>query len=364
MHHLVLLLLKGGLGLLQRALQLLLLDLKTSPLFVQLMYGAASLTKLVKQILDLLRQVLVLTLHRIKLLVDLFPRGAETEHLRIVVPALALACLQLRAEVLHLQLPLADHLVEVLRSLVGNDGGSVDPLKLKLEVFKLGVHPVFGLLRLLQSHLQLRLVPLKLVDPAEPFSLVLGTPELDLCLSFAQLLQDLRLLLGLLLNPLPHGVELGGEVLELAHQGGSVPSLRIRQPLGVVQLSRQRDLGLAQLSNVSLSVLDLPGKVLTFHSQLLLARVGLVQSASHLVKLLICLTDLTLGQLALLLHGLPAPDRSLQGSLRLLKLPLQTTLLCLSLGLRLVQLVDGATHLRNHTIDELNKSKAKAEAEK
>ena len=32
--HLVLLLLKGGLGLLQRALQLLLLDLKTSPLVI------------------------------------------------------------------------------------------------------------------------------------------------------------------------------------------------------------------------------------------------------------------------------------------------------------------------------------------
>merc|ERR1719220_3117524 len=69
----VLLHLKSGLGLLQSTLELLLLLLQHAALFVQSVDGAATLTKLVKQILDLISQVLVLTLDNIQLLHRLLP---------------------------------------------------------------------------------------------------------------------------------------------------------------------------------------------------------------------------------------------------------------------------------------------------
>ena len=55
---LVLLLLEGALGLLKGALELLLLLLEATPLLVQIMDGAATLTKLVQKILDLISEVL------------------------------------------------------------------------------------------------------------------------------------------------------------------------------------------------------------------------------------------------------------------------------------------------------------------
>ena len=59
---LVLLLLEGALGLLQSSLQLLLLLLKATPLLVQVVDGAATLTELIQEILDLISKVLVLAL--------------------------------------------------------------------------------------------------------------------------------------------------------------------------------------------------------------------------------------------------------------------------------------------------------------
>ena len=55
---LVLLLLEGALGLLKGALELLLLLLEATPLLVQIMDGAATLTKLIQKILDLISEVL------------------------------------------------------------------------------------------------------------------------------------------------------------------------------------------------------------------------------------------------------------------------------------------------------------------
>ena len=55
---LVLLLLEGALGLLKGALELLLLLLKATPLLVQVMDGAATFTKLIQKILDLISEVL------------------------------------------------------------------------------------------------------------------------------------------------------------------------------------------------------------------------------------------------------------------------------------------------------------------
>ena len=55
---LVLLLLKGSLSLLKSSLELLLLNLQAPALLVKLMDGAAAIAKLIKQVLDLVGEVL------------------------------------------------------------------------------------------------------------------------------------------------------------------------------------------------------------------------------------------------------------------------------------------------------------------
>merc|ERR1711884_626495 len=76
------------LGLIQSTLELLLLLLQHAALFVQSMDGAAALTKLVEQILDLISQVLVLTLDNMQLLHRLLLGGLQAEQLRGVVASL------------------------------------------------------------------------------------------------------------------------------------------------------------------------------------------------------------------------------------------------------------------------------------
>merc|ERR1712155_87401 len=93
--HLVLLSLQSTLGLLQGRLQLLLLHLQTAPLLVQLVDGAASVSQLVQQVLDLISEVLVLAADHIQLLHHLVMGGLQAEHLGAVVAGLGPAGLQL-----------------------------------------------------------------------------------------------------------------------------------------------------------------------------------------------------------------------------------------------------------------------------
>merc|ERR1719414_1387089 len=89
--HLVLLLLKGSLSLLKSSLELLLLNLKAPPLLVKLMDGTATISKLVKQVFDLISKVLVLPLDNIQLFNSFIPSSLQSEELRVVVAALLLA---------------------------------------------------------------------------------------------------------------------------------------------------------------------------------------------------------------------------------------------------------------------------------
>merc|ERR1711868_232720 len=112
--NLVLLSLKSSLSLLQSRLKLLLLNLKTASLFVQLVDGAASVTKLIKKILDLISEVLVLPANNIQLLHDLVMGGLEAEHLGAVVAGLGPAGIKLGHQIVSLALPLANNLVKVV----------------------------------------------------------------------------------------------------------------------------------------------------------------------------------------------------------------------------------------------------------
>merc|ERR1711884_646019 len=142
----VLLHLKSGLGLLQSTLELLLLLLQHAALFVQSMDGATTLTKLVEQILDLISQVLVLTLDNIQLLHRLLLGGLQAEQLRGVVASLILGSSNLSSKVSGLGLPLTKNLVKVLGTLLSDQSSSVHPLVLHGDVIQVGSKSALGLL--------------------------------------------------------------------------------------------------------------------------------------------------------------------------------------------------------------------------
>merc|ERR1712036_125185 len=88
---LILLLFKGSFSLLKSSLKLFLLNLKTATLLVQLMDGTSTITKLVKEILDLISKVLVLPLDNIKLFHNLIMGSLKPVKLTVVVTTFLLA---------------------------------------------------------------------------------------------------------------------------------------------------------------------------------------------------------------------------------------------------------------------------------
>merc|ERR1719474_195601 len=117
---LVLLLLKSSLSFFQSGLELLFLLLKSSALFVKIMNGASTITKLVEQILDLISQVLVFTLDNVQLFKSLILSRLQSEQLRAVVATLILRGLNFSSNISCLGLPFSKNLVKVLTSLLSN----------------------------------------------------------------------------------------------------------------------------------------------------------------------------------------------------------------------------------------------------
>merc|ERR1719229_2006730 len=310
--HLVLLSLQSTLGLLQGGLQLLLLHLQSAPLLVQLVDGAASVSQLVQQVLDLIGEVLVLATDHIQLLVGLIKSGLQAEPLGAVVAGLGPAGVQLGHQVVSLALPLPNNLVEVVGALLGDDGSGVgalvlhgDLLQLGLQAVlallgggNLGVEAVNGLLGLHDAAAQLGLAALQLVNAAKSLRLILGLPQLDLSLGLGQSLQGVILLVSLLVNAHLEVLALGAEHLELGQQRSSVASLGVSKLLGVLQLGGQGDLVLAEVADCVLSLLNLPGQILGLHLQLLPGGVSLIEGASMLIQLGVGLNDESLRHLA------------------------------------------------------------------
>merc|ERR1719410_604403 len=325
--HLVLLGLEGSLGLLEGALQLLLLGLHPPPLFVELVDGAAAIAKLVEQILDLVSQVLVLTADDVQLLVGFVKRRLEAEPLVAVVASLGVRGVQLGHQVVSLRLPLADNLVEVLAALLGDAGSGVGPLVLHGQLLELRVHASSRLLS--RSNLGV-----------QSLDVLLGLPQLDLRLGLAQGLENVVLFLGLLVDLHPQVLRLRAESLELGEQGGAVASLTVGELLGVLQLGSQGDLVLLQSSDRVLSLLNLARQVLGLDEQLLLGGVSVVEGAGQLVLLLVGLNNQALGHLAVLLHVGALAHGLLKSGPGLLEIPLHASLVLLGLGLVLVDAVD------------------------
>ena len=90
------------------------IHLESPALFVKLVDGAASITKLVKQILDLVSEVLVFTADNVELLIGLIKSSLQTESLSIEVSALRVAGINFGHQIISLGLPFSDNLVKVL----------------------------------------------------------------------------------------------------------------------------------------------------------------------------------------------------------------------------------------------------------
>merc|ERR1719186_1792054 len=123
--NLVLLLLKSTFGLFQSSLKLFLLNFKAAALFVQLVDGSATISQLVKKILDLIGQILIFSPHNIKLLVSFIPGSLNSESLRVVVATFSMAGFKLGIQIVSLGLPFSNNLIKVASTLFGDDGGSM-----------------------------------------------------------------------------------------------------------------------------------------------------------------------------------------------------------------------------------------------
>merc|ERR1719158_56030 len=217
----VLLHLKSSLSLLKSTLELLLLLLKHTALFVKSMDGASTLTKLVKEVLDLISKVLVLTLDNIQLLNGLLLGGLQTEKLGRVIASLILGGVDLSLEVSSLGLPFSEDLVKVLGALLSDQSSSVDSLILHGEVIEVSGESALGLLSignlggeninkfLILNNLGLQLIAssLKLLNASHTLSLKARFPELDLSLGLGQSLEGIRLAHGLVLKLLSQVLE-------------------------------------------------------------------------------------------------------------------------------------------------------------
>merc|ERR1719328_713904 len=281
--NLVLLSLKSSFSLLKSSLELLLFSLKSTALFVKFMDGASTVTKLVKKILDFISQVLVLTTDNVELLIGFIKSSLETESLSIEVAALRVAGVQLGHQIVSLGLPLANNLVKVAATLLGDHGGGVGALVLHAQLLQLSVHSGLGLLSggnlgvevlnvflgLLDTRGQLGLATLELINAAKSLNFVLGFPELDLSLGLGESLESIILLLILLVNAHAQILSLSHQVLVLGEESSAVSGLSISKSLGVLQLSGQGDLVLLESSDGILALLNLSGQVLGLNLKLL-----------------------------------------------------------------------------------------------
>lgn len=233
---------------------------------------------------------------------------SEPEQFRAVIAAFLLAGVQFRRQVVHFELPLADDLVERLLLLLRGVRDRRRAVHLDLQILHLGrqsllrllqrenllVQRLDRLLRLGQPRLQLPLRLLQFLRPRDALRLVLGAPQLGLCVRLAQLPLEIGLPLRLLLHLFPNVVQVVLQVAELAEQGRPLPRLLVRQSFRVLELGSQRYLDLRQLVHLRLGLLQLPQQIAVLDRQFLLRCIEVVQRAVHLLQFTLGLVQLVL----------------------------------------------------------------------
>merc|ERR1719419_535182 len=272
---LVLLLLKSTFSFLKSSLEFFLLLLKTPALFVQVMDRAASISKLVKKILDFISKVLVLTLDNVKLFKSLILSRLQAEELRAVVAALILGGINFSSNISSLSLPFTKDLVKVLASLLSNQGSSMNTFILHSNLIKvssssglrllivgnLGSQSINIFLCLNNSGLELSPCTLELINLAHTFGFISGSPQLNFSLGLRQSLQSIRLPHVLILN-----------------------------------------LFLIGIGNSSLKLLNLSAQILVFNLKTLLGGLRLIQGSGHLIKPGVGINNRALKELTLLVQ--------------------------------------------------------------
>merc|ERR1719239_1059229 len=299
--HLVLLLLEGGLGLLQGRLELHLLGLKALPDFVNLVDGASTLADLVHDVLDLVGESLVLPADLLQLEHGLLVGRLHLEQLRGGVASLLLADIKIKGEAVNLALPFADHLVELLGLPVH---GGVEDLGLVeaaghladlrgnlalglLNLVQLGVQVVDGSLSLGQTSSELHLGHLKLLTLGNGVGLVLLTPALGLGLGLGNKPQGVLAASGLLLKSAPGSVKLVLEVPVLAQKKSPLAGLVVAQGLDIVQLGGKGSLLLGKDVQVVVKVANNAEEIRVLTSNLVLVGGKVSQSKVGIVHLLV-----------------------------------------------------------------------------
>merc|ERR1712240_655101 len=355
--HLVLLLLEVGLGLLQGGLQLHLLGLEALPDFVNLVDGASTLADLVHDVLDLVGESLVLPADLLQLEHGLLVGRLHLEQLRGGVAGLLLADVQVIGKAVHLALPLADHLVELLGLPVH---GSVEDLSLVeaaghlsdlggnlalglLNLVQLGGKVVNGSLSLGQTSSELHLGHLELLTLGNSVGLVLLTPALGLGLGDKP--QGVLATSGLLLEGAPGSVKLVLKVPVLAQKKSPLASLVVAQGLDVVELGGKGSLLLGKDVQVVVQVSNNAEEIRVLAGDLVLGGGKVSQSKVGIVDLLVDgvqgLQHLLVGHVSRRL----SPHHLVGGSAGIGNLVHDEHLVLLNLGLHLAQSVDLLSHL-------------------
>merc|ERR1719419_1047988 len=313
---LILLLLKSTFSFLKSSLEFFLLLLKTSALLVQVMDRAASISKLVKKILDFISKVLVLTLDNVKLFKSLILSRLQAEELRAVVAALILGSFNFSGNISSLGLPFAKNLIKVLASLLSDQGSSMNAFILHSNLIKVSSSPGLRLLvvgnlgsqsiniffRLNNSSLELSSCTLKLINLAHTFSFISGSPQLNFSLSLRQGLQSIRLPHVLILNLFLQVLQISRHILVLSQKSSSILGFSISKRLGVLKLGGQGDLALIGIGNSSLKLLNLSAQILVFNLKTLLGGLRLIQGSGHLIKPGVGINNRALKELTLLVQ--------------------------------------------------------------
>jgi hypothetical protein len=117
------------------------------------------------------------------------------------------------------------YLVKIPAPLLCNNGRSMYSFILKLDIIKLNLKPVLGLLSagnllvqafnglfsLIEACRQLLTAAVKLINSAKAISFKLGAPELYLSLGLGQTLESVRFPLRFFLNAIPQALKLKKE---------------------------------------------------------------------------------------------------------------------------------------------------------
>merc|ERR1719431_1635673 len=287
--HLVLLLLQSGLGLLQGRLQLKLLSLQALPDFVNLMNGASTLADLVHDVLDLIREGLVLPPDLLQLEGGLLVGRLHLEQIRGGIAGLLLADIQVKGQAVDLALPLTNDLVKLLGlpvhgsiedlglvQAVGHIGNFTSNLGLGLlNLGKLGGKIVAGSLSLSQPGGQLHPCHLELLALCYGISLVLLAPALGLTLSLGHQSESVLTASSLLVQSLTGSIQLMLQVTEPSKKQAPLAGLIVAQSLHIVELGSNGRLLLGQDVQVVVKVSNNAEKVRVLARNLVL-RVGIV----------------------------------------------------------------------------------------